>query len=195
MHKSRLMKTIASLAFFILLFSVETLKAATTGRVTGKVVDIETNLLVPNIQIIFENSMDRIVLTTGANGIYYGNHLPTGKYTVTVAYNNRTFVMKNVRVYDGYATEVDIKVNSNNSLPEVVTIEKEEKIISCISPTDIMIGDDNNLQPTRTLNEVFSNQPGMDVRNGKLYVKGSSEVRFFIDGTPLIGNPVFQRNW
>ncbi|MCW5907110.1 MAG: hypothetical protein KIS94_04570 [Chitinophagales bacterium] len=189
------MKTAVSFAFLIVLFSVEILKAATTGRVTGKIVDTETNLLVPDIEIVFENSMDRVILTTGTNGIYYGNHLPTGKYTVTVAYNNRTFVMKNVRIYDGYASEVNFKVSSNNFLSEVVTVAKEEKIISSISPTDVMMGDNRDLQPTRSLTEVLGNQAGMDVRDGKLYVKGSSEVRFFIDGTPLMGNPTFQRNW
>lgn len=189
------MKTLQLLLSGALLFFCQTSFAATTGRVTGKIIESESRRLLPNTEIVFENSMDKVVLVTNENGIYYGDHLPTGKYNVTVVYNQKTFVMKNVRVYDGYAVEVDFQVSNNKHLPQTVEVGKTEKIVSSISPTDVMLGHNNTNQPTRTITEALSQQPGMDVRGGKLYVKGSSEVRFFIDGTPLMGEPSLQRYW
>lgn len=190
------MKTTTTLLLAALFFSlVCTVKAATTGQVTGKIILAETQVFLPNTEITFENSMDKAVVTTAENGIYYADHLPTGKYTVTVRYNNRTFIMKNVRVYDGYATEVNFTVSNSETLSSTVFVEKQEKLISSISPTDVMLGNSENNQPTRSLNEALSSQPGVDMRDGKVYVKGSSEVRFFIDGTPVMGQPTIQRGW
>lgn len=189
------MKTIQLLLSSAFLLFCHPAFAATTGWVTGKIVESETGLLLPNTEIVFENSMDKIVLATNENGIYYGNHLPTGRYNVTVMHNQKAFTMKNVRVYDGYAVEVDFPVSNNKHLPQTVEVTKTEKIVSSISPTDVMLGHNNTNQPTRTITEALSQQPGMDVRGGKLYVKGSSEVRFFIDGTPLMGQPSLQRYW
>jgi hypothetical protein len=189
------MKTLFTLLSILLLTIPNYTSAATTGRVTGRIIELETQLPVGNMEVVFENSMDKIVLLTNENGFYYGDHLPTGKYNVTIKYNNRTFIMKNVRVYDGYAYEIDFSVSNNNMLPQVVYVEQKAKVISSISPTDIMLGNNENNQPTRSITEVLSQQPGMDVRDGKLYVKGSSMVRFFIDGTPVMGQPTFQRYW
>jgi hypothetical protein len=189
------MKTTSLLLSGLFILCTTTLQAATTGQVTGKIFEEETKNVLSYTEIVFENSMDKIVLKSNENGIYYGDHLPTGKYNVTVGYNGRSFVMKNVRVYDGYATEIDFSVSINNALPEVVFVEQQAKLTSSISPTDVMLGHNNTNQPTRSVTEALSQQPGMDVREGKLYVKGSSEVRFFIDGTPLMGQPTFQRYW
>lgn len=190
------MKAIAVLFSALVLTATTTLlKAASTGQVTGKIIVAETQQLLGSTEIIFENSMDKQVLKSDPNGIYYGDHLPTGKYTVTVIFNNRTFVMKNVRVYDGYATEVNFTVSTSEKLSEIVFVEKQEKLISSISPTDIMLGNSDNNQPTRSLNEALSSQPGVDVRDGRIYVKGSSDIRFFIDGTPIMGQPTIQRGW
>lgn len=189
------MKTLFALLFSLTLLHPQMLFAGTTGQVTGKVTVSETQMLLVNTEIVFENSMYKVVFKTNESGIYYGDHLPTGTYNISVLHNNRTFVMKKVRVYDGYATEVDFTVSNNNTLPEIVTVEQKVKIISSISPTDVMLGHNANNQPTRSVTEALSQQPGMDVRDGKLYVKGSSEVRFFIDGTPVMGQPSFQRYW
>ena len=189
------MKTYTYLLAALLLSVTTGLKAATTGQVTGKILLLQTGDFLANTEITFENSMDKAVVSTAENGIYYADHLPTGKYTVTVRYNNRTFIMKNVRVYDGYATEVNFTVSNSETLSSTVFVEKQEKLISSISPTDVMLGNSENNQPTRSLNEALSNQPGVDMRDGKVYVKGSSEVRFFIDGTPVMGQPTIQRGW
>lgn len=189
------MKTTSLLLSGLFILSAALLQAATTGQVTGKIFETETKNVLSNIEIVFENSMDKIVLKSNENGIYYGDHLPTGKYNIKVVFNGRSFVMKNVRVYDGYASEIDFPVSKSNTLPEVVLVEQQQKLTSSISPTDVMLGHNSTNQPIRSVTEALSQQPGMDVREGKLYVKGSSEVRFFIDGTPLMGQPTFQRYW
>jgi hypothetical protein len=172
-----------------------TSKAVSIGQVLGQVIEKETHKPVAFAEIIFENKMDKVVVTANEYGFYYAHRLPTGKYQMRVTFNNRTFVMNNVRVYDSYSTEVNFFVSSNDGLPQLVEVENKEPLISAVTSTDVQLSNSNFNQPTQSLSSVLSMQPGVDVRNGKIYVKGSDQVRFFIDGTPVMGQPAVQRSW
>lgn len=191
------MKSIKLLTvFFMLLASAPTLTYATSmGEILGKVIIKETNRPLANAEITFENSMTKMVVKANEHGIYYGLHIPGGRYEMRVSYNNHTFVMKGVRIYDGYTSEANFAVSNIDSLPAVVELERTDQLFSGSAPTGITMKNDDRNQPTRQLSEALSMQPGMDVRDGKLYIKGSSDVKFFIDGTPIMGQPVLQRVW
>ena len=103
--------------------------------------------------------------------------------------------MKLVRVYDSYSSQVDMEVSNNNSLPLIVEVENKEPIISAVTSTDIKLANNSFNQRTQSLGEALSMQPGIEVIDGKLYVKGSDQVRFFIDGTPVMGQPIMGRVW
>lgn len=187
---------ISSICVFMLLIASPLFSAASSmGEILGKVTIKETKAPLANAVITFENSMGKTVVTANEYGQYYGTHIPTGRYEMSVTYNNHTFVMKSVRIYDGYATEANFAVSNNDSLPAIVEIPRTDALFSGSAPTGITLSNNNNQQPTRSLNEALSMQPGMDVRDGKLFVKGSGEVKFFIDGCPVIGQPALQRVW
>ena len=112
-----------------------------------------------------------------------------------VSFNNRTFVIKNVRIYDGYATELNFLVSSNENLPALVEVQKTDVMISSVQPTDINLTNSSNLQPTHSLADLLVMQPGVDVRNGTLMVKGSGDVKFFIDGSPTMAPARIERIW
>lgn len=184
-----------TLLLSLLLFSWSGAHAVSTGQVVGQVIEKETHKPVAFAEIIFENRYDKIIISANEYGFFYGNHLPTGKYQIRVQYNNRSFVMNDVRVYDSYATEVNLLVSNNAELPAMVTLERSEPVISSVNSTGIRLANNSFNQPTQSLSDVLGNQPGVDVRNGKIYIKGSDQVRFFIDGTPVIGQPTVQREW
>lgn len=169
--------------------------AASMGQITGKVTDKETSGPVAYAMITFENSMGKIEVEANEYGLYYGNHIPTGKYQMRVSFNNRTFVIKNVRIYDGYATELNFLVSSNENLPALVEVQKTDVMISSVQPTDINLTNSSNLQPTHSLADLLVMQPGVDVRNGTLMVKGSGDVKFFIDGSPTMAPAHIERIW
>lgn len=182
-------------AFMLLAFTPSILQATSMGEILGKITVQETNTPLAYAEVTFENSMGKVVIQANEYGMYYGLHIPSGRYEMKVNYNNRVFVMKQVRIYDGYTSEANFAVSNSDTLPQIVNIPRTDALYSGSAPTGITLTNNNRTQPTQQLSDVLSMQPGMDVRNGKLFVKGSSEVKFFIDGTPLIGPPNLQRVW
>ena len=173
-----------------------TAKAVSMGEVIGQVLEKETNKPVAFAEVIFENNMDKIVVRANEYGYYYGGHIPTGRYQMRVVFNNRTFVINKVRVYDSYSSEVNFIVSANENLPSTVEVIKTESLVSAIQSTDIrVVNNSSSCQATQNLAEVLLSQPGVDMRNGKLYIKGSDQVRYFIDGTPVMAPPALDRIW
>ena len=196
--KLRIMKKLqySFLLFLALFLSPAISKAVSTGDVVGQVLENETKRPVAFAHVVFENGMDKIEVTANEYGYYYGNHIPTGRYQMRVVYNNHTFVMNKVRVYDSYSSEINFMVSNNNDLPTTIEVIKKDPIINPLKPNDIVLASNtSSSQGTQTLSDLLIMQPGVDVREGKLYVKGSDQVRFFIDGTPVMAPPIINRIW
>ena len=192
--KPRVMKTYILVSIFFLSFSIPA-RAVSTGQIVGQIIEKETSQPVAFAEIIFENRMDKIEITANEYGHYYANHLPTGKYQMRVVFNNRTFVMNDVQVYDSYTSEINFEVSNSNNLPPKVILETKENTFSSVTSNDVKLTNSTFNQPTQSLNDVISQQPGCDVRNGKIFIKGSDQVRFFIDGEPVMGPPTQNRVW
>ncbi len=186
---------ISLLVFSMVLLFTGNALAVSTGHVIGQITQTESKLSFGNAQITFENRMDRIEVQADENGHYYASHLPTGKYQMRVVFNNRTFVMNDVHVYDSYTTEVNMAVSTDSSLPPKVVLPTNENLFSSVTSSDIKLTNNTNNQPTQRLNDVLSQQPGVDVVNGRIFVKGSDQVKIFIDGTPVMGQPAQTRVW
>ena len=189
------MKQRLLLLFLFSTLSVTLCRAVSTGQVLGKVVNTSTNTLVPNIEIVFENKLDKVVIVCDENGYFNIDHIPTGRYDVTVRYLNKTFIVTRVPVYDNYSTDLVISVSEDSDFPEVVVTAYSQPLINTTSSNNVDLKNSTNRQPTRSLTEALEMQRGVDVRDGKLFVKGSSDVKFFIDGTPILGQPALQRSW
>jgi len=169
--------------------------AVSSGQIVGQVTEKETKQPVAYAEIIFENRMDKFEIKANEYGHYYANHLPTGKYQMRIVFNDRTFVMNNVHVYDSYTSDVNIIVSRANNLPPKVVLETKENAFSSVTSSDIRLTNSKFNQPTQSLNDLISQQPGCDVRDGKIFIKGSDKVRFFIDGEPVMGPPTQSRVW
>jgi hypothetical protein len=186
---SKLLLLVLTSAFF-----VTQAYCASIGQLMGKLEVKETKLGIANVEVVFENNMDRIAVMTNEYGFYYSDRMPTGKYEMSVVFNNRKFVVKQVRVYDSYTSIINLPLSEASNLPDVVYLDIAPNQIA-VTSNDIKLSNNNNHQPTQSLTDALSNQAGVDVRNGKLYVKGSNQVKFFIDGTPIMGQPSFQKVW
>jgi hypothetical protein len=86
-------------------------------------------------------------------------------------------------------------VSNNNDLPTTIEVIKKDPIINPLKPNDVLLASNNGNQSTQSLSDLLISQPGVDIRDGKLYVKGSNQVRFFIDGTPVMAPPIISRIW
>lgn len=182
-----------SLTFLLLAFSFSA-KAVSMGQVVGQVIEQETMKVLPYAEIIFENNMDKVTVSANEYGYYYADHLPTGKYQMRIVFNNRTFVMNKIRVYDSYTTEINFLVSNKETLPAKVEVAMNENTMSSVTSSDIKVSN-SSFQTARSLAEVLDMQSGVEVFGGKVYVKGSGQVKFFVDGTQVMGQPSLGKAW
>ena len=168
------------------------LKAVSSGDMMGQVIDLETHQPVPYAEVVFENYYDKVTVTANEHGLYYCDHIPEGRYQMRVVYNQRTFYMNRVKVYDSYASEMNFFVSSNENLPDVVAETRPEQLIKPFAPHDIVLTSTDMGRATMSLSDMLMAQPGLDIYNGRLYVKGA-EVKIFIDGTQVMAPGVFNK--
>jgi hypothetical protein len=161
------------------------LAAVSCGDLLGQVVNLDNGKPVPFAKITFENYYDKVSVTANKYGYYYGDHLPEGRYQMRVSYNQRTFVMNHVKVYDGYSNEVNFFVSASDTLPTFVKEITPDPLIKIFQRDDIVLTGNGMGGGTIPLGDLLMQQPGIDIYNGHLYVKGA-EVKFFIDGTPVL---------
>ena len=112
------------LAITICFFSLQTVKAA-TGDITGNIIEKETQEPVAFAEVTLENGSSKTVIIANEYGHYSANHLPTGKYHVTVKYDNRTVSMNNVQIKDSYTSGINLIVSNNSSVAQTEKIRKD----------------------------------------------------------------------
>jgi hypothetical protein len=86
---------------------------------------------------------------------------------------------------------VDFVVSNSDNLPAMVDVMKKEPVINALQPHDIVVAENGPTRGTQSLGEVLMSQTGVDIVGGRLIIKGSDKVRFFIDGEPAMQPPVF----
>ena len=166
--------------------------AVSNGDVLGQVIDFETRQPVPFAEVVFENYYDKVTVKANEHGFYYGVHIPEGRYQMRVTYFGRTFIMNRVKVFDSYSNEVNFFVSCNDTLPKQVLETRPDPVIRAFEPHDILLTSNDMSHATMTLSDVLMAQPGVDIFNGRLYVKGA-EVKIFIDGSQVLSPGLFNK--
>jgi hypothetical protein len=151
--------------------------AASAGKITGMVTDQETSGPIAYAQITFENSSQKIEVEANEYGLYNGSQIPTGKYQMRVSFGNRTFVIKNVHIYDGYATELNLIVSSNEKMPPLVEVKKTSTMLSAVQPSYLKPANNSNWQI------------------GIFAANSSNDVNFYINGTTASAPANIERFW
>ena len=178
-------------AWLLLLFP-DCVKAVSNGDLMGQIIDLDTHQPVPYAEIVFENYYDKVTVTANEHGFYYGDHIPEGRYQMRVVYNQRTFVMNRVKVFDSYANEVNFFVSCSDSLPDIVAENRPDPVIRPFEPHDIVLTSTDMGRASESFSDVLMAQAGVDIYNGRLYVKGAP-VKIFIDGTPVMATALFNK--
>lgn len=139
-----------TLGFMFLAFLCHA-KNAPTGQLVGKVIEKENMQVLPYAEIVLENGVERITLTANEYGYYYAENIPTGKYQMHVVFNNRTFVMNKVRVYESYTGEINFMVSHNETLPETVEVILKDNGFGYVNTSDTKLANMTLNQPVRSL--------------------------------------------
>ena len=140
-----LIQTIATLG--ICFMSFQSAKAV-TGDINGQVIEKETMSPVAFAEITFDNGNTKTVVSANEYGYYSVKHMPTGKYQMSVKYNNRTFVINKVRIQDSYTAGINFMVSNSSSLSSNVEVEVLKR------DTNVGIAKGKNLGATITTKEL-----------------------------------------
>lgn len=170
--------------------------AITGGSIMGQVKDPDTDLPIAGIPVVLESQGSSLVFTTNENGYYYASNIPPGVYTVTVKYMKNTTSIKEVKVGNDEARNIDLALSmlSVTELTgvEVVAIGTNPIIDPWGVDKKKITSIDLKHMPVQTISDILPTLGGGTAEiDGKIYVRGSRPegLAYYIDGCKITGNP------
>jgi len=178
------LKTKLLCSVFILFSSI--LVGGTTGKITGKVTDLQTNEPMIGCNIIVEGMS--IGAATTLDGTYFILNVPPGRYTLRASMIGYGSVqMNDLQVIVDLTAKADFFLNSKVIEGEqvVVTAQKPTVRLDQTSMSAVVGAEDIENLPVSDIGDIIELQAGI-VRDpgGGFHVRGgrSSEVSFWVDG-------------
>lgn len=162
--------------------------AGTTGKISGKIIDKETNEPIVGANVIIEGTY--YGAASDLDGYYYISNVTPGKYNIKIsAIGYRKVTVENVAVRIDLTTNVDVDLSSEAiTLGEVVVQAFQPLVTKDLTSTSaIVTSEDIQMLPVENLHQVVNLQAGVvagHFRGGR-----TGEVAYLIDGIPV--NDVF----
>lgn len=179
---------------FILLLIVSTpiLIFSQTGKIVGKVTDLETGDALIGANVLVNGT--NLGAATDVNGDYVILNTPPGTYTIVARYiGYREVRMENIRISVNLTTEVLFQLPSETYQTETVVVVAPKPLINknTTNQTSIVNQEDIKNLPIRGVNAIVGTQAGVVTQGGNIYIRGSRSdgVAFYVDGV-LVNNPV-----
>ncbi len=178
---------------FILLAVVPMITFAQTGKVVGKVTDLQTGDPLIGANVIIEGTM--LGAATDASGHYIILNVPPGTYSIKARYiGYREQIVENIKVSVNLTTEVNFALQTTEYSTKTIVVKAPKPLVekNVTNSTSIVRKEDIENLPVRGVNAVVSTQAGIVTQGGTIHVRGSrgDEVAFYVDGV-LVNNPVF----
>ncbi len=169
----------------IFLITVNYLFAGTTGKIKGKVIDAETAMPLPGVNIVVVGTT--LGASSDENGNYTILNLSPGYYTLKfsmIGYAN--YVIKNVKVSIDLTTNVNAKLKTEVIAgKEVVVIAQKPVVRKDVSNSQMNINSKviHNL-PVQSVDAVLTLQAGIEQGANGILVRGgsSNQTVFMVDG-------------
>ena len=184
-------KQICSLFLLLtLIFLPSSIFSGTTGKISGKIIDKDTNEPLPGCNVMIEGS------TMGAasdiNGMYYILNIPPGTYTVRATMVGfQTFTVTNVQIISDFTTNIDFTMSVQSfEMEEEVVVVAERPLVKKDETNKVAVvsSDDIMNMPANTINEILTTKAGFTVDAfGDIHVRGgrTDEISFMIDGVKM----------
>ena len=179
------MKKITLFFIVFLMFSVNCLFSATTGKITGKVVEAESGEPLPGANVIIQGTM--MGAATNLDGQYVILNIPPGTYNLKatmMGYTSTT--LTEVRVKIDQTTIIDFQLKTEILAGEEVVITAVRPVVEkdvAASKANITAEQIADL-PFASVTEVMGIQAGI---SSGLGIRGgsSNEVLFMVDGVGM----------
>jgi len=175
------------LMIFALMLIISTVYSGTTGKITGKVVDSETGLPLPGVNVVIEGTT--LGAASDLNGEYFIINIPPGIYVLKatmMGYNPMR--VQNVRVMIDLTTTVNFKLTQTvlDMGKEVTVIAERPLIRKDITSSRATVGTEEiSEMPVENFFQVLELQAGVvKGSGGEFHIRGgrSGEVAYLVDG-------------
>lgn len=175
--------------FLFLGFTITiTIFAGTTGKIAGRVVDIENGQPLPGVNIVIEGTS--LGAATNFNGQYVILNLPPGNYSLKFSMMGYAdHHVQNVRAVIDQTTTIDAQLRTGIiSGEEVVVVAQRPVVQRDISNSQMTIQSEKIEQiPVETVQEVLTLQAGIEASSEGIVVRGgaANQTVFMVDGLSL----------
>ena len=194
--KNHLLRFIVSSLLIFLTFTSVSVYAGTTGKISGKVRDAETNEPLPGCNIIIEGTT--LGAASNLNGEFFIINIPPGTYTVRASMMGyKSYRIENVRVLIDLTTSLEFKMEIQVlNLNEEIVVTAERPLIQkdVTSKQSIISSDEILNMPVNSVQDILTTKAGFTTDSeGQIHVRGgrTGEIGYMIDGViaddPLYG--------
>lgn len=165
-----------------------------TGKLTGKVIDVQTNETVPFASAVLTDRATKAVVKTGqtdVNGNLVINNIPDGVFTIKISYvgyqnmvrDSVSFTMAQRVINLG---TVKMTTSKGNVLSEV-TITGQKSPIQLGIDKKVFAVDQSIVSEGGSAGDLLQNVPSVQTDvDGNVSLRGSTGVRILIDGKPSL---------
>jgi outer membrane receptor for ferrienterochelin and colicin len=170
----------------VFLFTGNLLIAGTTGKITGKVIDVSTKEALPGTNVVLEGTS--MGAATDMDGNYTILNIPPGIYSLKftmMGYKNS--VITDVRVSIDLTTTIDVDMNQTVlEAEETVTVVAERPLVRAdmTSALSSVGADEIAKLPVQNVNDVLEIQAGIIQSIDGFHIRGgrAAEVAYWVDG-------------
>ncbi len=166
--------------------------AQTTGRITGKVVDLQTGepLIGANVLVVGTT----FGAATDVNGEYTISHLDPGVYSVKASYvGYKSVTISNLRVSAALASQATFRLPSQGVSVGEVQVVAQRALVNPSNTNAIRTTTNEEIQslPVRGVENIVALTPGVVKQDNVIYIRGSrqDEVGYYLEGAN-ISNPM-----
>ncbi|MDT8323104.1 MAG: TonB-dependent receptor [Bacteroidota bacterium] len=168
---------------------------AQTGKVSGKVTDLETGEPLIGANVVINAAGTTRGAATDVNGGYVVLNVPIGKVTIEVSYiGYKKVTVQNVLVRTNETTDKDIQLPSDSYELDVVEVIAQKPLVDknvTNSKTTVTQEDIENL-PVRGVESISAIQAGVVAFGNDLYVRGSrADATGYVVNGMMVNNPLF----
>ena len=164
-------------------------QAGITGKITGRILDAQTNEPLIGVNVFLQNT--QLGAATDARGRYSMINIPPGTYSVMISMMGyETKVVQNVRISSDYTTAINEKLKPVTLSGEEVTVTAERPLIQMdLTSTAAAIPESRIAElPAEDMEQFIKLQAGVTVDpKGDIHIRGgrATEIAYLIDGIPV----------
>lgn len=169
-------------------------QTADAGKLTGKVVDVQTNETVPFASVVILDKNTKAIVKTGQtdlNGSVLVTNIPYGIFSIKISYVGYQTLVRNDVVINANRSEISLgtikmKTANGNILSEV-TITAAKSTMQLGIDKKVFSVDQSLVSEGGSASDLLQNVPSIQTDvDGNVSLRGSTGVRVLIDGKPSL---------